>query len=402
MINIENFTKEHVIERKESLFLPDIIANKETLSKEIDGKDILVIGGAGSIGSSFIKAVLKFNPSKLVVVDLNENGLAELTRDLRSSVDINIPPIYLTYTLDFADPIFKKIFDEHGGFDIVANFSAHKHVRSEKDKYSVEALLRNNVLKAKVLLDLLASNPPSHFFCVSTDKAANPVNVMGASKKVMEDLIMAYSKDFKVSTARFANVAFSNGSLPLSFFERMMKHQPLVAPDDVKRYFVSLEESGQICMLACILGKSGEVFFPKLEEKQMKTFSSICDLFIKEMGYNKLECHTDMEAKEIAAHQTLADKDYPVYYFKSDTTGEKGYEEFFIEGETRDMERFSSLGVILPKSNRSKQEVNEFLQKLEGTFMDKNFTKAQVVSCLKEFLPNFEHKEMGKNLDQKM
>lgn len=275
-MNLDNFVKKYVIERDSSMFAHDIDINNIKLSDEIGGKSLLVIGGAGSIGSSFIKSILRFEPSKLVVVDLNENGLAELTRDLRSSGDLKVPETYLTYTLDFADPIFEDIFREHGGFDIVANFSAHKHVRSEKDKYSVEALLKNNVIKAKKLLDLLKDIPPLHFFCVSTDKAANPVNVMGASKRIMEDLIMAYKPYFKVTTARFANVAFSNGSLPASFFDRIMKNQPLVAPKDVKRFFVSMEESGQICMLACILGQNGEVFFPKLSEEKMKTFSAIC------------------------------------------------------------------------------------------------------------------------------
>ncbi|MDE6081297.1 MAG: polysaccharide biosynthesis protein, partial [Muribaculaceae bacterium] len=263
MINLNQFINDYVIERQQSLFLHDIKVNEEKLKEEITGKSVLVIGGAGSIGSSFIRAILKYEPSKLVVVDLNENGLAELTRDLRSTDGLKVPEIYLTYTLDFADPIFERIFREHKGFDIVANFSAHKHVRSEKDRHSVEALLRNNVIKAKKLLDLLAEIPPKHFFCVSTDKAANPVNVMGASKRIMEDLIMAYTTDFKVTTARFANVAFSNGSLPMSFFDRIMKHQPLVAPNDVRRYFVSPEESGQICKMACVLGNNGEIFFPK-------------------------------------------------------------------------------------------------------------------------------------------
>ena len=402
LLNIEKFTKDYVIERQESLFAPDIEANKEKLSSEIKGKSVLVIGGAGSIGSSFIRAVLRFEPAKLVVVDLNENGLAELTRDLRSTDGLKVPEEYLTYTLNFADPIFERIFREHGGFDIVANFSAHKHVRSEKDKYSVEALLKNNVLKAKKLLDLLAEIPPKHFFCVSTDKAANPVNVMGASKRVMEDLIMSYMPYFKVTTARFANVAFSNGSLPLSFFDRVMKQQPLVAPNDVKRYFVSLDESGQICMLACILGKNGEIFFPKLGEEKMKTFSSICDDFIKEMGYEKLECACDDEARHYAATMKPDDKRYPVVYFKSDTTGEKDFEEFYVEGETKDLDRFSSLGVILSGEHRPKQEVEMFLGKLEGIFSRPDFTKADVVGCLKEFLPNFEHEEKGKNLDQKM
>lgn len=401
-MNLDDFVKKYVIERDESLFAKDIAENSETLSKEIKGRSVLVIGGAGSIGSSFIRAILRFEPSKLVVVDLNENGLAELTRDLRSTEGMKVPDVYLTYTLDFADPIFERIFREHGGFDIVANFSAHKHVRSEKDKYSVEALLKNNVLKAKKLLDLLAEIPPRHFFCVSTDKAANPVNVMGASKRVMEDLIMSYMPNFKVTTARFANVAFSNGSLPLSFFDRVMKRQPLVAPKDVKRYFVSLEESGQICMLACILGSNGEIFFPKLGEEKMKTFSSICDDFITAMGYTKHECATDEEAKHFAANMKPGDKEYPAVYFSSDTTGEKDFEEFYVEGEEKDLDRFSSLGVILSKEHRPKADVEGFLHKLENIFARPDFTKAEVVGCLKEFLPNFEHEEKGKNLDQKI
>lgn len=400
-MNLDKFVKDYVVERPESLFLQDINANNEKLMSEVKGKSLLVIGGAGSIGSSFIKAILRYNPSKLVVVDINENGLAELTRDLRSSANIQVPDVYLTYTLDFADPIFEDIFREHGGFDIVANFSAHKHVRSEKDKYSVEALLKNNVVKAKKLLDLLCEIPPKHFFCVSTDKAANPVNVMGASKRIMEDLIMAYKSDFKITTARFANVAFSNGSLPASFFDRIMKNQPLVAPKDVRRYFVSMEESGQICMLACILGNNGEVFFPKLEEETMKTFSSICDDFIREMGYEKHECASDEEAKAFAATH-LPGKEYPVVYFNSDTTGEKDSEEFVVEGEESDLSRFTSLGVITESDYRSKAEVEAFILRLETLFANRNFTKAQVVECLKDFLPNFEHEEKGKNLDQKM
>lgn len=400
-MDLDRFVKKYVIEREESMFAHDIERNSVQLQNEIKDRSILVIGGAGSIGSSFIKAVLRFEPSKLVVVDLNENGLAELTRDLRSSSDVKVPQTYLTYTLDFADPIFEDIFREHGGFDIVANFSAHKHVRSEKDKYSVEALLKNNVIKAKELLDLLKEIPPHHFFCVSTDKAANPVNVMGASKRIMEDLIMAYKPYFKVTTARFANVAFSNGSLPASFFDRIMKNQPLVAPRDVKRFFVSMEESGQICMLACILGNNGEVFFPKLGEEKMKTFSSICDDFISEMGYKKHECRSDEEAKDFAAKNLPGDT-YPVVYFDSDTTGEKGYEEFVVEGETSDLDRFHSLGVITETDHRGMEAVEKLISDLESIFHDRSFTKAQIVDCLNDFLPNFEHEEKGRNLDQKM
>ena len=274
MINLNQFISEHVINRECSMFLKDIEDNKCKISKEVEGKSLCVIGGAGSIGSSFMKAILPFKPSKLVVIDLNENGLAELTRDLRSTYDMYVPDEYRTYTLNFADPIFERIFREEKGFDIVANFSAHKHVRSEKDKYSVQALIENNDIRAKMFMDLLCEYPPEHFFCVSTDKAANPVNIIKASKRVMEDMIMAYSNRFPVTTARFANVAFSNGSLPDGWLTRIMKQQPIASPSDVKRFFVSPEESGQICMLACILGNTGEVFFPKLEQNQMITFSS--------------------------------------------------------------------------------------------------------------------------------
>lgn len=402
MLNVNAFIKKYITERNSSMFIDDIMEHREQLEKEIGGKKVLVIGGAGSIGSSYIKAVLPFRPSQLVVVDLNENGLAELTRDLRSTDGMFVPDDYRTYTLNFADPIFERIFRENKGFDIVANFSAHKHVRSEKDKYSVQALVENNDIKAKKLLDLLAETPPQHFFCVSTDKAANPVNIMGASKRVMEDLIMAYTSKFPVTTARFANVAFSNGSLPASWLDRVMKKQPLVAPKDVKRYFVSPEESGQICMLACMLGNNGEIFFPKLEEVQMKTFSEICDGFIQEMGYKKKEFSSDSEARHFAAQMSEGSTEYPVVYSVSDTTGEKSYEEFYVEGENVNMRRFRALGVIEGLKKRSMEEVQAFFDKLEALFAQPNFTKADVVEALEGFLPNFEHEEKGKNLDQKM
>lgn len=402
MININQFINDFVTERQESLFAHDIQANAERLTQQTEGKSLLVIGGAGSIGSSFIKAILPFRPSQLVVVDLNENGLAELTRDLRSSAGLFIPQDYRTYTLNFADPIFERIFRANGGFDIVANFSAHKHVRSEKDKYSVQALIENNDIKAKKLLDLLTEFPPRHFFCVSTDKAANPVNIMGASKRIMEDLIMAYADLFPVTTARFANVAFSNGSLPAGWIERIMKKQPLAAPSDVRRYFVSPAESGQICMLACLLGKSGEIFFPKLNENQMKTFSEICDDFIAALGYQKRVFQSDEEAKNYAASMTPDSHTYPVVYSRSDTTGEKSFEEFFVEGEQINWNRFRTLGVIEKNKRRPLQEVNEFFRKLEALFHQPDFTKEDVVMALKTFLPNFEHQEKGKNLDQKM
>ena len=412
MKNLERFIKKHITHRDISLFAPDVEANKETLSKEINNKKVCVIGGAGSIGSSFIKSILRFEPKSVVVVDLNENGLAELVRDVRSTYGLYVPDEFRCYTLNFADPIFERIFHEEKGFDIVANFSAHKHVRSEKDRYSVQALIENNDIKAKKLMDLLTVYPPKHFFCVSTDKAANPVNIMGASKRIMEDLVMAYNQHFKVTTARFVNVAFSNGSLPDGWLHRIQKQQPLAAPNDVKRYFVSPEESGQICMLACILGKPGEVFFPKLGEDQMLTFSSICDDFIKAQGFEKELCASDEEAKQKASTLDYSDSQlstlnsqplkYPTVYFKSDTTGEKAYEEFYIPGEKTDMNRFQSLGVVEQTARHNMEEINTFFEKLESIFQKEDFTKAQVVDTIKDFLPNFQHEETGKNLDQKM
>lgn len=402
MFNLDKFIADSVTMRPVSMFAADIEANREKLTREIKGKSVCVIGGAGSIGSSFIKAVLRFEPKSVVVVDLNENGLAELVRDVRSTEGLYVPDEFRCYTLNFADPIFERIFREEKGFDIVANFSAHKHVRSEKDRYSVQALIENNDIKAKRLMDLLTAYPPKHFFCVSTDKAANPVNIMGASKRIMEDLVMAYNEYFKVTTARFANVAFSNGSLPDGWIHRLQKKQPLAAPSDVRRYFVSPEESGQICMLACVLGNGGEVFFPKLGEDQMLTFSQICDDFVKAEGFKKVECNNDPEAKRYAAGMDYDSESYPVVYFKSDTTGEKAYEEFYVPGEKVNMERFMSLGVVEETTRRPMNEVNNFFDELESLFQKNDFTKAEVVESIKRFIPNFDHEEKGKNLDQKM
>lgn len=402
MLNINQFIADCVTDRRTSMFARDIEANKEKLKEEIEGKSVLVIGGAGTIGSSYIRALLPFRPSKLVVVDINENGLTELTRDLRSTYGMYVPEEYRTYPLSFADPIFERIFRAEKGFDIVANFSAHKHVRSEKDKYSVQALLENNVLKARKLLELLSEFPPRHFFCVSTDKAANPVNIMGASKKIMEEMIMAYSERFKISTARFANVAFSNGSLLAGFVERLMKRQPLSSPNDVKRYFVSPEESGQICMLACILGKTREIFFPKLGEEQMKTFSSIADEFLHRLGYEVKYCSSEEEARRFAAEMPADSKIYPVYYFASDTTGEKSFEEFYVKGEQIDMGRFEALGVIEEVKAKKMKDIDCFFSDLMGVLSDSKTEKGDIVRVMKEFIPNFEHTETGKNLDQKM
>ena len=402
MFHLTQFIKDHVTGRQISMFAADIEANRARLTKEIEGRSVLVIGGAGTIGSSFIRAILPFRPASLTVVDINENGLTELTRDLRSTSGGYVPQEYVTYPMNFNDPVFDKMFRTHGGFDIVANFSAHKHVRSEKDVYSVEALLENNVLRARKLLTLLEEFPPRHYFCVSTDKAANPVNIMGGSKKIMEDMIMAYSRKFPVTTARFANVAFSNGSLPDGWMQRIARRQPLSAPNDVTRYFVSPDESGEICMLACMLGRSGEIYFPKLGKEQVKTFSAIATDLLGAMGYRAVECGSETEAIAMSARLGDSDKEYPVYYSGSNTTGEKPYEEFFTEAEATDMARHQALGVVTGVQPRPMGEIDTLFGTLTAAFAKPDTTKAEIVAIMKDFLHNFDHEEKGLYLDSKM
>lgn len=402
MFNLDQFISQYVTKRPSSMFYSDIEANRKALSKRIAGKSVLVIGGAGSIGSSFIKALLEFRPAALVVVDYNENALAELTRDLRSTKGMYVPNDYVPYPMDFASPVFEKMLRSRGGFDIVGNFSAHKHVRSEKDIYSIEALLQNNVLYAKRLLDLLSEFPPEEYFCVSTDKAANPVNIMGASKRIMEDVIFSYSDKFPVKTARFANVAFSNGSLPQGFLARIQKLQPLSAPSDVRRYFVSPEESGQICLLSCILGENRAIFFPKLAEAQMMTFDAIGTELLKAYGYEVLECSSDEEAIEKAEDLKNGSNRYPVHYAASDTSGEKHFEEFVTDTEAADYDRFTSLGVITGKEIPDKSRVESLFADLSAVFEKQRTSKEEVIAIMKGYLPNFEHIETGKSLDSKM
>lgn len=402
MLNLDEFIGKYVTKRSKSMFLKDISDHKEQLSEKIAGKKVLVIGGAGSIGSSFIKAMLPFKPEALVVVDTNENALAELTRDLRSTKGMYVPEDYIPYPMDFASPVFEKMFRSRGGFDIAGNFSAHKHVRSEKDIYSVEALLQNNVLHAKKLLDLLAEYPPEEYFCVSTDKAANPVNIMGASKRIMEDVIFSYSDKFPVKTARFANVAFSNGSLPAGFLSRIQKLQPLSAPSDVKRYFVSPEESGQICMLSCMIGANREIFFPRLEEEQMMTFDKIATALLEEYGYEVLQCESDEEAIEKAEALKAGSMRYPVHYSGSDTSGEKAYEEFYVESEKVDLARLKALGVITDKKIPDKNKIQKLFEQLTAAFERVETTKEDIVKIMHEYLPEFQHMEAGKSLDSKM
>lgn len=398
--NIEQFIGEHITRRPQSLFLPDMETHAEKLHTEIKGKNVLVIGGAGTIGSSFIRSLVQYHPGKLIVVDINENGLTELVRDCRSRAGLKLPDNFKTYPVNFSDNAFRKIFEHEGPFDIVANFAAHKHVRSEKDIFSIEAMVENNVTRAKDLLELLTEHPPKHFFCVSTDKAANPVNVMGASKKLMEEVILAYSAKMKITTARFANVAFSNGSLLAGFIERVLKQQPLSCPSDVKRFFVSPDESGQICLCACILGNSGEIFFPKLEDSSMVNFADVVPSFLEEMGFKMKSCQSEEEAKN--AIDQIRDGHYPVYFFPSNTSGEKLYEEFYTDEEELDTSAFQSFGIVKNAKRRRIADLDKIIHTLRQVFEDTKAEKKDIVSALNAMIPGFEHIETGVSLDQKM
>ena len=446
--DLERFIREKVTRRERSLLAEDFARYDAELHARIDGRRVLVIGGAGSIGSHYIKALLRFDVAKLVVVDANENGLTELVRDLRSAGIYRMPREFVTYPVNFGDRVFAKLFAAHGPFDIVANFAAHKHVRSEKDIFSIEAMIENNVLRARGLLDLLVQAPPQHFFCVSTDKAANPVNIMGASKKLMEELILAYADVLPIKTARFANVAFSNGSLPQGWLERLAKRQPWSCPLGIRRFFVSPIESGELCLMASIMGESGDIVFPKLDEaRDMIPFDQVARDLLAALGMEADGCRSEEEAllrprsgrngecknmrgagedERGACDRDLARGEpgdggvltqrrggaetqgfypharWPVYFFESDTSGEKPYEEFYTPGEALDLERFVNLGVVKNAPRRSLAEIDGIFASLQRLFASADVTKADVVHALKDYLPNFEHIETGKSLDQKM
>ena len=379
-------------------FSIDIDINNILLSRQIKGKNVLIIGGAGTIGSNYTKQILNFKPSKVTIVDINENGLTELTRDLRSTNYLDYGPEYITYPVNLLSDTFNKIFSTNQ-WHIVANFSAHKHVRSEKDKISVEALIKNNIFGALKLLNLCETDPPDYFFSVSTDKATNPVNIMGASKSLMEKLILSRKDKFRVSTARFANVAFSNGSLLDGFIKRLEKKQPLSCPEDIKRFFVTPEQSGQICLLATFLGDSGNIFFPKMDFlKDQIFFKDIALDFLREKGLEAVLVESEKLAKEFKFFKYP--KKYPIYFFKTDTTGEKTYEAFYTEKEDYDKNKHKTLGFIKPlKVELSFKQVEKDFNDI---FIKPKSSKQDIINVIKKYIPDFRHIETGKNLDQKM
>ncbi len=402
MLDLNRFIHEELLGRKNSFFREDIEQNHDRLKNVINGSNVLVIGGGGTIGSNYIKSILPFKPASVVIVDSSENALTELVRDVRSTAGLFVPERFITYPVNFGSKIFKKIYEAYKPFDIIANFAAHKHVRSEKDIFSIEAMVENNLLYAHDLLSWVERDKPSRFFCVSTDKAANPVNIMGATKKLMEEIITGFATRMHCTTARFANVAFSNGSLLDGFIKRVLNRQPFSVPKNITRYFVSPEESGEICMLSCMLGGSGDIFFPKFDENMLTSFYDITRKFLTACDYTMVECNSEEEAKEAALHMKKGSREFPVYTFESDTTGEKLYEEFYTLEENPDMETFRSLGVIKSKHEVKPADMESFFEKMERLMTKKELRKDEIVQLLEEYIPGFAHKETGKLLDNKM
>ena len=399
--DIEAFVRKRMTRRPESLLAADFARHADELHARIDGKRMLVVGGAGTIGSNYVKATLRrFSPAAVYVVDIDENQLTELTRELRAGTGYNVPDEYVTEPIDLGNRLFEKFFRAKGPFDVVANFAARKHVRAERDVHSIEAMCETNVFMAKKLLDLLLKFPPEHFFCVSTDKAANPVNVMGATKKLMEETIMAYADRLPIVTARFANVAFSNGSLPIGWLNRIAKRQPLSCPLGIRRFFVSPVESGELCLFASVMADSGDIVYPKLDpERDMIPFDAVVRDMLSDMGLGCHACSSTAEAKA-AMHDLSAG--YPCEFFGSDTSGEKTFEEFYTDADARDETTFANLGVVKNAKRRPIAEVEAIFTCLRATFDRLDATKADVVGVLKDYLPNFQHVEKGKGLDARM
>ena len=414
--DIEAFVRKCVTKRAESLLAADFAKFSDEMHRRIDGKRMLVIGGAGTIGSNYVKAALRlFRPAAMYVVDIDENQLTELTRELRAGDGFNVPQEYVTEPIDLGSRLFEKFFAAHGPFDIVANFAARKHVRAERDVHSIEAMCETNVFMAKKLLDILVKNPPEAFFCVSTDKAANPVNVMGATKKLMEETIMAYADTLPIKTARFANVAFSNGSLPIGWLNRIAKRQPLSCPLGIRRFFVSPVESGELCLFASVMAESGDIVYPKLDpEKDMIPFDAVVKDMLDYMGIGCRACASTDEAKaamrdyfshkEHKEHKGVFENGggYPCEFFGSDTSGEKTFEEFYTDTDVKDETTFINLGCVKNSKKRPIAEVEAIFGNLRSVFDKSDVTKEDVIEVLKEYLPNFQHIEKGKSLDSRM
>jgi len=390
-----------LIGRHNELFTEDIQRNEKELFEKVSSSRFLVIGGAGSIGQAVTKEIFKRNPLKLHVVDISENNMVELVRDIRSSFGY-IDGDFQTFALDIGSAEYDAFWHNDGKYDYVLNLSALKHVRSEKDPFTMMRMIDVNIFNTEKTIRQSIDKGVKKYFCVSTDKAANPANMMGASKRIMEMYLMKYSEQITISTARFANVAFSDGSLLYGFNQRIQKRQPIVAPNDVKRYFVIPKESGELCLMSTIFGENRDIFFPKLSESlHLITFSDIAVRYLKHIGFEPYLCESEEEARELA--QTLPEKgQWPCLFTQSDTTGEKDFEEFFTENEVIDLNRFQNLGIIKNEALYDEEMLQHFTETIYEFKQNRSWTKDQLVKLFFEMIPNFDYIEKGKYLDAKM
>ena len=390
-----------LIGRNKELFTEDINIRSKELNKIVAVSRFLILGGAGSIGQAVTKEIFKRNPKKLHVVDISENNLVELVRDIRSSYGY-INGDFRTFALDIGSDIYDTFWQNDGQYDYVLNLSALKHVRSEKDPFTLMRMIDTNIFNTDKTLLQAAENNVKKYFCVSTDKAANPVNMMGASKRIMEMFVNRRSENINVSMARFANVAFSDGSLLHGFDQRLKKRQPIVAPDDVRRYFVIPKEAGELCLMSCIYGENRDIFFPKLSaELNLITFSEIAVKYLKEKGLEPVLCSSEQEARD-KIHELDLSKQWPCLFTKSDTTGEKDFEEFFTENEVLDMDRFHNIGIIKNDVSYDNEKLNHFENAIHTMRERMKWDKKEIVDLFRWMLPDFAHKETGKYLDNKM
>ena len=390
-----------LVGRDQPLFNVDITAHEAELSETVRNARFLVIGGAGSIGQAVTREIFKRNPRVLHVVDISENNMVELVRDIRSTLGYGDGD-FRTFAIDCGGREFAALMAAEAGYDYVLNLSALKHVRSEKDPFTLMRLIEVNILNTLSTLSAARAAGALKYFCVSTDKAANPVNMMGASKRIMEMFLMRESLAIPISTARFANVAFSDGSLLHGFNQRLAKNQPISAPNDVRRYFVTPQESGELCLLSTLTGGNREIYFPKLSEAlNLTRFSDIAVRYLEAQGYTPHECQSEDEARDRAA-ELIAQRRWPVYFFASDTTGEKDFEEFFTEAEILDMDRFASIGVILNEPVFDADRLDRFRAEIARIRAQPTWDKPEIVSLFNDMIPDFDHKETGKYLDSRM
>jgi FlaA1/EpsC-like NDP-sugar epimerase len=392
----------NILKRSDSMFVEDLQDRRKQIKTSIKGSRIMVVGAAGSIGSAFVKQLIPYQPGALHLVDISENNLVEVVRDLRSSL-IALPEDFKTFAVAMGSLEFDRLLDSEGSYDYVVNFSAMKHVRSERDPFSLMRMFQTNVEAVKGLLARLVGTSVKKHFSVSSDKAANPANIMGATKIFMERILLAYSDQIPFSTARFANVAFSDGSLLHGFLQRLAKRQPFSAPYDVKRYFISHEEAGQLCLLSCFLGENRDIYFPKLnEDSDLLTFSEIAVLVLEANGFSPDICASEEEAKQKASRLSPDSKTWPCYFFASDTTGEKSYEEFYTEADSVNLDRYRNVGVISQQSWKDRARIDQAMATFEAIRRSEIWRKEDMVEAIKIIVPELEHEEKGKNLDQKM